>query len=308
MRDDFGNVITAMVTPFKSDVDQSIDFNRMLKLAEYLLQNGTDTLLIAGSTGEASQLSFCEFEEIIKQIRSYIPRYSKIIVSTGDTNTDRSVLKSQKAFELGANGILVVVPEYIKPTQQVLYRHFDKIAKSINNKPLIIYNIPSRTGTEILPETVAELAKANPNIIGIKQSFGDMNKITELKIMSPKCFQIYAGDDSLCLPMLALGAKGVISVASHLEGRLIQKMVSDFKSGKIIEALDIHNFLYPLYKALFMTTNPMPIKEALFCRGAIHSPVLRTLGEMNIKEKQDIKFVLNQLEQNKEKLYKNALE
>lgn len=294
---DFGNVITAMVTPFQKD--GQVDLDEVELLANYLLKNGTDTLLLIGSTGEAAQLEPNEKWSIVKRVRSFTPQGTKIIVATSDTNTKRSILKAKKAFELGADGILVAVPEYIKPPQAALIQHFGSIANSISNKPMIIYNVPSRTGTEILPETVAELAHGHPNIIGIKQSMGNMDKVSELKMLCPTDFQIYSGDDSLTLPMLALGAKGVVSVSSHIEGKLIQDMIQSFQNSDAITAQRIHSLLFPLHKALFMTTNPLPVKEALYQRNLISSPLLRTLGEMSNPEKNTLHQSLSQFELSK---------
>ncbi|MBO7483938.1 MAG: 4-hydroxy-tetrahydrodipicolinate synthase [Alphaproteobacteria bacterium] len=282
-RYDFGHVITAMVTPFKKDENLSVDFDNLVNLANHLIQNGTDTLLLTGSTGEDAQLSLEEKWAILKTVRQNTPSGTRLMVSTGDTNTGRAIRKAQTAFECGADGILVSVPEYIKPSQESLLIHFGAIAKSIDG-PMMIYNIPSRTGTEILPETIMELAYRNSNIIGIKQSCSNLDRLSEMKEnhLSTWCpyFQIYSGDDSLTLPMLALGAKGVVSVASHLQGNLIQLMIHEFKSGHVENALKIHQGLFPLFRALFMETNPLPIKEALYQKGMIATPSLRTLGEM----------------------------
>ena len=296
MKKDFGNVITAMVTPFKADKDQSVDFEKGIALANFLLQNGTDTLLLTGSTGEDAQLTANEKWEFVKTIRQNTPQSARIIVSTGDTNTCRAIAKASQAFEVGADAILVSAPEYIKPTQQAMDIHFSAIAKAIFPHPMMIYNIPSRTGVEILPKTVMSLAYSNSNIIGIKQSCADLNRISEMKAhhhsASLPDFQIYSGDDNLTLPMLALGATGVVSVASHLEGRLIQQMIREFKAGHTEKALTIHQGLYPLFEALFMKTNPLPIKEALYQKGMIASPVLRTLGEMDSVDKNKLKSLL----------------
>ena len=308
VHEDFGNVITAMVTPFSEDGKLDLDGAELL--ANHLLKNGTDTLLLIGSTGEAAQLSPEEKELIIKRVRDYTPKNTKIIVAASDTNTMRAVAKAKRAVELGANGILVAVPEYIKPPQESLRQHFSIIADAISNTPMIIYNIPGRTGTEILPETVAQIATEHPNVIGIKQSMGNMDKVSELKALCPANFQIYSGDDSLTLPMLALGAKGVVSVASHLEGKLIQSMIRSFKNGQVEKAQELHHLLFPLYKALFMTTNPIPVKEALYVHHMIDSPKLRTLGEMSTEGKTNLHQKLAQFEINKhnylEKKKKNA--
>ena len=176
---DFGDVITAMVTPF--DKNQSVDLDEMELLANHLLKTGTDTLLLTGSTGEAHQLSESEREAIVDRIRRYTPKGAKIIVATGDPCTKTAMHRTEKALELGADGVLVVVPEYIKPEPEDMRAHFGAIATVAQGKPVLIYNIPSRTGKEILPENVAQIAQDYPNIIGIKQSLNDMEKISELK-------------------------------------------------------------------------------------------------------------------------------
>ena len=209
-------------------------------------------------------------------------------------------LPTEQAFNNGADAVLVAVPEYIKPPQQALINHFGAIARVAQNKPVMIYNIPSRTGTEILPETVAKLAEAHPNIIGIKQSMGDLDKVSELKRLCPQDFQIYSGDDSLTLPMLALGARGVVSVASHLEGKLIKQMIQSFHQDKPKEAQRLHQLLYPLYKALFITTNPIPVKQALYQNELIGTPTLRTLGQMSEENKMKLNYDLYHFQKRKE--------
>lgn len=295
---DLGNVITAMVTPFKADKKLSVDLDGAELLANKLLKHGTDTLLLTGSTGEDAQLSPEEKWAIVERIRRYAPQNAKIMVSTGDTNTNRAIAKTCRAFELGADVALVAVPEYIKPTQKAMIVHFSAISKAANNKPIMIYNIPGRTSAEMLPETVAYLASENTNIIGIKQSCGNLDRVSEMKAhpLLPKDFKIYSGDDSLTLPMLALGAKGVISVASHLQAPQIQRMIQEFKKGNVEQALQIHNYLFPLFRGLFIETNPLPIKEALYQKGLIDSPVLRTLGRMDSDHRTQLTRILRAIE------------
>lgn len=304
---DFGRVITAMITPFRPDTDQSIDWEALERLANHLLKNGSDSLLLTGSTGEAAQLEPQEKWEILRRVRQSVPSRAPLILSTGDTNTKRAINKTLQAFDLGADGALVAVPEYIKPPQEALFIHFNAIARAAHEKPILIYNIPGRTGTEILPETVARLTQENDNIIGIKQSFNNIDKVSELKQLCRDNFIIYSGDDSLTLPMMSVGARGVISVASHLEGNLIQRMIRDFQSGNIQEAVKIHQTLFPFYKALFMTTNPLPVKEALFQKGMIKSPVLRTLGEMKSTDKIKLAEALKQMDERSRIFYAHAI-
>lgn len=294
-----GEVITAMITPFHSNTKQTLDLEKTISLANQLIKNGTDTLLLTGSTGEAAQLSDKEKEDIISCVRHFTPSGTKIMVSTGDTNTQRVIKKTKKAFELGADAALIAVPEYIKPPQKALLIHFGTIAKAVSGRPIMIYNIPGRTCSEILPETVAQLAHQYPNIIGIKQSLGNMDKISDMRALCPPDFQIYSGDDSLTLPMLSLGAKGVISVASHLEGNLIKQMIQKFKAGQVEEAKKIHQFLYPLFKDLFVEANPLPIKEALFQKGIIESPICRTLGQLSEDSKKKLSATLEKVDSQK---------
>ena len=295
---DLGRVITAMVTPFKDGYHNHVDYSGAIKLANHLLRNGTDTLLLTGSTGEAAQMTDNEKRRLINTVRDNIPSDAKIMVSTGDTNTNRVIEKSNRAFGQGADAVLVSVPEYIKPPQKDLHEHFSKIAESVSGRAVFIYNIPGRTGTEILPETVAKLAHDHPNIVGIKQSMPDLDKVSEMRMRCPAEFQIYSGDDSLTLPMLSLGAKGVISVASHLQGQLIRDMIKVFNTNPKKSA-EIHQLLFPLFKALFSTTNPIPIKQALYHQGLIDSPVLRTLGTMTEADKENLHAALQRFENNK---------
>ena len=247
-------VITAMVTPFGRSNPRQINWKDTEKLANHLLENGSDALLLVGSTGEAPQLSDPERAEFISFVCKNTPKGTKIIVSTGSNNIETTLNRTAEALKLGAGAALISVPEYIKPPQRDLFKYFNAIAREFPYMPIIIYNIPGRSGAEILPETVAKLAQENSNIIGIKQSMGNMDRVSEMKALCPSGFQIYSGDDSLTLPMLALGAKGVISVASHLEGKLIKKMITKFKKGQPDQAADIHHLLFPLFKSLFMVT------------------------------------------------------
>jgi len=194
----------------------------------------------------------------------------------------------------------VAPPEYDKPSQKAMLIYFGAIADAIGGKPMMIYNIPGRTGKEIFPQTIAQLAKKKTNVFAVKQSMGDMDKVSKIKRLCPKNFQVYSGDDSLTLPMLALGAKGVVSVMSHLEGKKIQAMIQSFKHGFVSLAQSYHQMLYPLFSRVSMHdsqngddyANPLPIKEALFQRGLIKSPRAKTLGEMSEYSKREMRDTL----------------
>lgn len=299
---DFGDIITAMVTPFNKNGE--VDFDTVKSLSNYLLKNGTDTLLLTGSTGEEAQLEPDEKKAIVKCVRDFTPPNTRIMVAVGDNNTRRAIDKAQHAFSLGANAVLITVPSYIKPSQQAMFIYFSSIAKAIGDRPMMIYNIPGRTGKEILPKTVAKLAEVNPNIVGIKQSMPNMDRITELKKLCPADFQIYSGDDNLTLPMLSLGARGVVSVISHLEGKMIKEMIQNLKAGHVDQALNRHLALSPLFSFVSMHdasinddfANPLPIKEALYQRGLIATPAARTLGELSRGCKNDMKSTLMQFD------------
>ena len=213
LRYDCGEVITAMVTPMKSNGE--IDYDRVETLAKYLIENGSDALLVAGTTGESPTLTNEEERELVSTVKRAVAKRAKIILSAGSNCTKTAVEYSKNAQKEEADAILSVVPYYNKPNQRGIIEHYSEVAQA-TDLPIIIYNIPSRTGVSVEPNTVAYLASKFENIVGIKQSCGDMDKVSEMKTLCPNDFVIYSGDDSLTLPMLALGATGVISVASHL--------------------------------------------------------------------------------------------
>ena len=228
MRYDAGEVITAMITPF--DANRQVEYNQVEKLADYLADNGSDGILVAGTTGESPTLTHEEEFEILLSVKSIVGNRAKIIMGAGSNSTETAVTMSKKVAAAGVDAILSVVPYYNKPSQKGLIAHFGEIAKSVD-VPIILYNIPGRTGINMQPETVAKLAKLYPNIVAVKQSFSDMETVTELKRLCPEDFAIYSGDDSLTLPMVSVGAYGVISVASHIFGSEIKSMIRNFKSG-----------------------------------------------------------------------------
>jgi 4-hydroxy-tetrahydrodipicolinate synthase len=257
MRYDAGEVITAMVTPFNKNRD--VDYEKVESLAFQLANTGSDAILVTGTTGEAPTLSFDEEIEILCSVKRAVNQHAKVIMGTGSNSTETAIKTAKFAEKNDADAILSVVPYYNKPSQSGMIEHFSAIAEAVN-LPIILYNIPSRTGVNMSVETVKTLAKKYENIVGIKQSYGDMDAITELKSFCPSDFVIYSGDDSLTLPMLSLGAHGVISVASHLFGIEIKSMIRNFKTGDVMTAKNMHLKLYPIFKKLFMAPNPVPVK------------------------------------------------
>ncbi len=283
LRYDAGEIITAMVTPM--DKDRKVDYNQAEVLAKHLADNGSDALLVAGTTGESPTLTFDEEFELLNAVRAIVGKSCKIVMGTGSNCTDTAVKASKKAASAGADALLSVVPYYNKPSQKGMYEHFSTIAKAVKDTPIILYNIPGRTGVNMQPDTVARLANDFDNIVAVKQSYGDLDVVTELKEKLPSDFAIYSGDDSLTLPMLSVGAYGVISVASHVVGKEVKALVRAFKEGRNEDALKIHLKLAPLFKKLFMAPNPVPVKYALSKVDIISDYVRRPLVELDEDEK-----------------------
>ncbi len=292
MRYDAGEVITAMVTPFNEK--REIDYEKVEALAYQLVNTGSDAVLVTGTTGESPTLTHEEEIEILSSVKRAVNNQGKVIMGTGSNSTETAVMMAKLAQKEGADAILSVVPYYNKPSQAGMIEHFSAVAEAVD-LPIILYNIPSRTGVNMSVETVKTLARKYENIVALKQSFGDMDIITELKLSCPKDFTIYSGDDSLTLPMLSVGAHGVISVASHLFGKEIKSMIRNFKTGDFMTAKNMHQKLYPIFKKLFMAPNPVPVKAALAYRGIIEDYVRRPLVELTKAEKAELIFTLDSI-------------
>ncbi|MBE7703514.1 MAG: 4-hydroxy-tetrahydrodipicolinate synthase [Cyanobacteria bacterium SIG28] len=292
MRYDAGEVITAMVTPFNEK--REVDYEKVESLAYLLANTGSDAVLVTGTTGEAPTLTYDEEIEILCSAKRAVNKQAKVIMGTGSNSTETAIRTAKLAEKNDADAILSVVPYYNKPSQSGMIEHFSAVAESVNI-PVILYNIPSRTGVNMSVDTVKTLARKYENIVALKQSFGDMDTITELKSACPSDFTIYSGDDSLTLPMLSLGAHGVISVASHLFGKEIKSMIRNFKTGDAMTAKNMHMKLYPIFKKLFMAPNPVPVKAALAYKGLIEEYVRRPLVELTKAEKAELIFTLDSI-------------
>ena len=290
IRYDAGEVITAMVTPF--DKNREVDYNKVEELTKYLITHGSDTVLVAGTTGEGPTLTHEEDLEVLSTVKRATANKARVIMNAGSNCTMTACRTAKLAQKEDVDAILSVVPYYNKPNQKGMIEHFSAIARS-TDLPVIIYNIPSRTGVNILPETVAKLAKEFDNIVGIKQSYPDMDAVTEMKLACPDDFSVYSGDDSLTLPMMSLGARGVISVASHIFGPEIKSMIRNYKTGEFLAALNMHKKLYPAFRKFFMAPNPVPVKAALAHKGIIEEYVRRPLAELNEEDKADLFSVLD---------------
>ena len=282
MRYDAGEVITAMVTPMNEK--KEIDYDKAESLVKYLINNGSDSILVAGTTGESPTLTHEEEVELISTVKRAAANKVKIIANSGSNSTETAVMSAENAQKEEVDAILSVVPYYNKPSQKGMIEHFSAIAESVD-LPIILYNIPSRTGVTMQPKTVAYLAGKYDNIVAVKQSCPDLDMVSELKMYCPEDFVIYSGDDSLTLPMLSIGAHGVISVASHLFGSEIKSMIRNFKTGNPAAAKNMHQKLFNIFKKLFMAPNPVPIKAALAHKNLIEEYVRRPLVELTEDEK-----------------------
>ncbi len=287
----FGRVLTAMVTPF--DEAGAVDYARAEALAKRLADGGSDGIVVAGTTGESPTLSDDEKVRLVRTVKGAVAGRAGVVAGTGTYDTKHSIHLTGEAKRAGADGILLVNPYYNRPSQDGLYAHFRAIAES-TPLPCILYNIPGRTGVNAAPETIARLAEI-PNIVAVKEASGNLDQASEIRRRTPESFQIYSGDDSLTLPILAVGGTGIISVASHLVGREIQEMVKAFEQGDVRKALRIHLKLFPLFKVLFITSNPVPLKAALAFSGFPVGKPRLPLVEATPKEKEQIAAVLKEL-------------
>lgn len=274
--------------------DGQVDVRQTEKLAQRLIQQGSDGVVVCGTTGESPVLTDEEKVTLYKAVVEAIGGQGVVVAGTGSYDTRHSIELTREAEKAGADAIMLVTPYYNRPPQEGLYRHFRAIAES-TSLPIILYNVPSRTACNILPDTVARLAEID-NIVAIKESAGNMDQVSELRIKLPPDFLIYSGDDSLTLPMMALGATGVISVASHVAGPRIREMIAAFQRGDERTALRIHLELFPLFRALFVTTNPIPVKRALNLTGFNAGPTRLPLPELDEESEEILKQALKSLD------------
>jgi 4-hydroxy-tetrahydrodipicolinate synthase len=256
-------LLTAMVTPF--DDNMNIDYGRLDELIEHLIATGTTTIVVSGTTGESPTLTHDEKISLFKHVVEKAAGRVKVVAGTSSNNTHASAKLSQEAEAAGVDGLLLVVPYYNKPSQEGMYQHFKAIAESVKI-PCILYNIPGRTGVNMTSETTLRLAEIE-NVVATKESSGDFNQISEIISRAPEGFKVYSGDDYLTLPMLSVGAYGIVSVASHVVGREMTSMINAFVEGRVEEAAKWHQKLLPIFQGLFLATNPTLVKAALNMSG-----------------------------------------
>ncbi|HEX2026498.1 MAG TPA: 4-hydroxy-tetrahydrodipicolinate synthase [Nitriliruptorales bacterium] len=281
----FGRVVTAMVTPF--DGDGALDLDGAARLAAHLADHGTDTVLVCGTTGEGPTVPEPEQLDLLRAVRDAVGHRARVLLGTGTNDTRTSCERSERATAAGADGLLVVTPYYNKPDQRGLLRHFRAVAGS-TDLPVILYDIPGRTGRQIAVDTLLELAEVD-NIVAVKDAALDLEKTALVAARSPDGFQIYSGQDALNLPILAVGGVGFISVAAHIVGSELADMAASFDADPV-KAREIHLRLMPLFQALFLDPNPAPLKAILNDLGLPAGPLrppLATARDSTLRALQD---------------------
>lgn len=287
----FGKVLTAMVTPFNEDLE--VDYQRAQELVVRLIESGSDGVVVSGTTGESPTLTKKEKLNLFRAVVEAIGGKGAVIAGTGSYNTAESIELTKEAEKTGVDGLLLVAPYYNKPSQDGLYRHFKEIAGA-TSLPAIIYNIPGRTGVNISVDTMVKLAEID-NIVGVKESSGNLAQISEIFEKTPADFLIYSGDDALTLPVLSVGGVGVISVAGHIAGRKINEMVTAYERGEVGKAAEINAGLGPLFRTLFINTNPIMVKTACNLVGLKVGGLRLPLVEASEKETEIMREVLKNL-------------
>ena len=284
----FGRVLTAMVTPFNAQ--NEVDYEQAKVLARYLVNNGSDGIVVVGTTGESPTLTFEEKVKMFATVKEAVGDRAAVIAGTGSNDTATSLRLTKAAEQVGVDAAMLVVPYYNKPSQEGLYQHFATIAQG-SSLPIVLYNVPGRTSTNLMPQTVARLSLIK-NVVAVKEAGGSTDQVTELKRLLPPEFMVYSGDDSMALPWLAVGCEGIISVVAHVVGPEIQAMVQAFFAGNTAQAAKLHCELYPIFKGMFMTSNPVPIKAACNMMGLNVGKVRLPLVEANAVELAEIRKLL----------------
>ncbi|MCM3757261.1 4-hydroxy-tetrahydrodipicolinate synthase [Sporosarcina aquimarina] len=286
----FGQLITAMVTPF--DEQGEIDFVATRNLIHHLLENGSDGLVVAGTTGESPTLTQKEkvnlFEFAVQVVAGRVP----VIAGTGSNSTRESTELTQQAEAAGVDGIMLVVPYYNKPSQEGMYQHFKVIAES-TSLPIMLYNIPGRSSVNMSPETIIRLASI-PNIVAVKEASGNLDAMADIIENTPSNFALYSGDDGLTLPVLSIGGAGVVSVSAHVIGPEMKTMISHFNNGRIREAATLHRRMLPIMKELFSAPNPSPVKAALNLEGVAVGSVRLPMVPLTDIQLNSLNYVLHQ--------------
>jgi len=284
----FHGVMVAIVTPFS---DGRLDEAAFRRLINHQIDNGISAIVPCGTTGESATLSHEEHKRVIKLAIEEVKGRVPVLAGTGSNSTAEAVALTRHAKEAGADGALMISPYYNKPTQEGIYRHFKAVAEAVAPMPIIVYNIPGRTSSNMLPETTARLARID-NIVGIKEATGDLSQMARTIELCGPDFDVVSGDDGLILPLLAIGGKGVISVACHLVPKQMVEMYNSFTAGDLDQARKIFFSLLPLFRAMFIETNPIPVKTALSLMGLIKPEFRLPLCPMSPENEAKLKKVL----------------
>lgn len=284
----FGDVVTAMITPF--DTDGSLNVTEAQNLAKHLTENGSEGLVLSGTTGESPTLNKDEKIALFKEVKDAVGPNVKVLAGTGSYDTAESIELTRAAEKVGVDGIMLVTPYYNRPPQAGLIKHFRAIAGAVT-LPVMLYNIPIRTAVNVEPASIIELSKTE-NIVAVKEASGNFGAVSDIDRETDEDFQIYSGQDEWTLAMMALGATGVVSVTSHVVGKEIKSMIAKMKAGAAEEAKAIHNRLMPIFKALFITTNPIMVKAAVRELGFEPGPVRLPLIEATSDQINELKKVL----------------
>jgi len=255
----FRGSIVAIVTPFKNG---KVDEKKFGELIEFQIKNGSSGIVPCGTTGESATLSFQEHDRVIEITIGQVKKRVPVIAGTGSNSTEEAIMLTRHAAKAGADASLQVSPYYNRPTQKGLYEHFKAIANSVDI-PIILYNIATRTGVNIEPETIARLAGDCKNIVGVKEASGNLDQMSRIKALCPANFDLISGDDSLTLPILSIGGTGIISVVANIVPQDVANLVAEFQKGNMEKARELHYKLLPLIKAIFIETNPIPVKTAM---------------------------------------------
>ncbi|MBO1003132.1 4-hydroxy-tetrahydrodipicolinate synthase [Pseudogracilibacillus auburnensis] len=285
----FGHVLTAMVTPF--DAYDQIDLNKMTKLIEHLLNNGTEGLVITGTTGESPVLSLEETEMVYDHVVTVVNNRVPVLAGTGTNDTKKTIMLTRIAENYGVDGIMLVAPYYNRPNQAGLYEHFKQIAQA-TTLPIMLYNIPGRCSVHVNAETIIRLSEID-NIIAVKEACGNLDQVATIISQTRPDFYVYSGDDSLTLPMLAIGSIGIVSVASHIIGNEINEMVTAFLEGNTKKATALHLKNFPIMTGLFMAPSPAPVKAALKLKGIDVGSVRLPLVDLSEAELVKLKQIIN---------------
>ncbi len=285
----FEGVFTALVTPFR---DGEVDEQALRELVELQVAAGVDGVAPCGSTGEAATLSHAEHGRVVQIVVEAARRRIQVLAGTGSNNTRESIELTRHARRVGADGALLISPYYNKPTQEGIVAHYEAIARD-TGFPLVVYNIPGRTASNILPETLARLADVE-QVVGVKEASGDIAQISEVVVRCPEAFVVLSGDDALTLPVLAVGGRGVISTTSNVAPRDVVELVRAFRAGDHARALQVHQRLLPLFKALFCETNPIPVKAALALQGRIRDEIRLPLTKLAQANRERLQVALKE--------------